>query len=405
MKGAGGGYMISRVLNNIKSIVWPDRQIIDEIFLININRVFYLSIVSIIIRLFSIVTFLNKVPTEYNNDNIWRAGLVLTHSIYLVLLIVLAILSYKQRNDTQVSMMTIGTQYIAIMLFLLIGVVITSIDQLVTPSTTPFTIACIAIGAIFIIKPLHSLLMFLIAYIMFYFAMGIVLTDLSILLSNRVNGLTSVSLGFFLSFILWKSNVTNLQLKERILLQQKELEDKNKELQHIATYDSLTELVNRRCFEEQVSNVMLSIERHGGEACLLLIDVDDFKTINDKYGHPIGDKVLQRLASIMKSQLRRIDIVSRIGGDEFAIILVNTDIKAAKLVGEKLKNSIEKDTLIIDEQEINMTVCIGITSIDNKTDSYEEAYKYADKALYMAKTMGKNQVGILLKELTPHIEY
>ena len=405
MKGAGGGYMISRVLNNIKSIVWPDRQIIDEIFLININRVFYLSIVSIIIRLFSIVTFLNKVPTEYNNDNIWRAGLVLTHSIYLVLLIVLAILSYKQRNDTQVSMMTIGTQYIAIMLILLIGVVITSIDQLVTPSTTPFTIACIAIGAIFIIKPLHSLLMFLIAYIMFYFAMGIVLTDLSILLSNRVNGLTSVSLGFFLSFILWKSNVTNLQLKERILLQQKELEDKNKELQHIATYDSLTELVNRRCFEEQVSNVMLSIERHGGEACLLLIDVDDFKTINDKYGHPIGDKVLQRLASIMKSQLRRIDIVSRIGGDEFAIILVNTDIKAAKLVGEKLKNSIEKDTLIIDEQEINMTVCIGITSIDNKTDSYEEAYKYADKALYMAKTMGKNQVGILLKELTPHIEY
>ena len=405
MKGAGGGYMISRVLNNIKSIVWPDRQIIDEIFLININRVFYLSIVSIIIRLFSIVTFLNKVPTEYNNDNIWRAGLVLTHSIYLVLLIVLAILSYKQRNDTQVSMMTIGTQYIAIMLFLLIGVVITSIDQLVTPSTTPFTIACIAIGAIFIIKPLHSLLMFLIAYIMFYFAMGIVLTDLSILLSNRVNGLTSVSLGFFLSFILWKSNVTNLQLKECILLQQKELEDKNKELQHIATYDSLTELVNRRCFEEQVSNVMLSIERHGGEACLLLIDVDDFKTINDKYGHPIGDKVLQRLASIMKSQLRRIDIVSRIGGDEFAIILVNTDIKAAKLVGEKLKNSIEKDTLIIDEQEINMTVCIGITSIDNKTDSYEEAYKYADKALYMVKTMGKNQVGILLKELTPHIEY
>lgn len=405
MKGAGGGYMISRVLNNIKSIVWPDRQIIDEIFLININRVFYLSIVSIIIRLFSIVTFLNKVPTEYNNDNIWRAGLVLTHSIYLILLIVLAILSYKQRNDTQVSMMTIGTQYIAIMLILLIGVVITSIDQLVTPSTTPFTIACIAIGAIFIIKPLHSLLMFLIAYIMFYFAMGIVLTDLSILLSNRVNGLTSVSLGFFLSFILWKSNVTNLQLKECILLQQKELEDKNKELQHIATYDSLTELVNRRCFEEQVSNVMLSIERHGGEACLLLIDVDDFKTINDKYGHPIGDKVLQRLASIMKSQLRRIDIVSRIGGDEFAIILVNTDIKAAKLVGEKLKNSIEKDTLIIDEQEINMTVCIGITSIDNKTDSYEEAYKYADKALYMAKTMGKNQVGILLKELTPHIEY
>ena len=405
MKGAGGGYMISRVLNNIKSIVWPDRQIIDEIFLININRVFYLSIVSIIIRLFSIVTFLNKVPTEYNNDNIWRAGLVLTHSIYLVLLIVLAILSYKQRNDTQVSMMTIGTQYIAIMLILLIGVVITSIDQLVTPSTTPFTIACIAIGAIFIIKPLHSLLMFLIAYIMFYFAMGIVLTDLSILLSNRVNGLTSVSLGFFLSFILWKSNVTNLQLKECILLQQKELEDKNKELQHIATYDSLTELVNRRCFEEQVSNVMLSIERHGGEACLLLIDVDDFKTINDKYGHPIGDKVLQRLASIMKSQLRRIDIVSRIGGDEFAIILVNTDIKAAKLVGEKLKNSIEKDTLIIDEQEINMTVCIGITSIDNKTDSYEEAYKYADKALYMVKTMGKNQVGILLKELTPHIEY
>jgi diguanylate cyclase (GGDEF)-like protein len=193
--------------------------------------------------------------------------------------------------------------------------------------------------------------------------------------------------------------VENLQLKEHILFQQKELEDKNKELEHLATHDSLTGLINRRFFEEKALQEILRIKRYGEGSCLfLLLDIDNFKCINDKNGHPAGDKVLQSVASILKTQLREIDIVSRIGGEEFAIILVNLDAKAGEIVAETLRNSIEKEIITIDGQEINITVSIGITFIDNSIDSYEEVYAYADKALYVAKAKGKNQIDIELKQ-------
>lgn len=391
--------MTSKYVKSIKSIARPEKHITDKLFQTNINRVFYLSVVSAFARLFPIVSFISKPPADYHNNSIWQTGIIVSHIIYLVLLIILCILSYKQRKKDTPDFATITTQYVALVLILLFGVVITAIDQLVTPSITPFIIACISVSAIFIIKPLHTLLIFVSGYVIYYFAIGFVQTDLSILLSNRINGFTSIIFGIFLSFVLWKTNVVNLQLKERILFQQKELEDKNMELQYLATHDSLTGLINRRFFEEKASHEILRIKRYGENTCLfLLMDIDNFKSINDKYGHPTGDKVLQRIASILKTQLRETDIVSRIGGEEFAIILVNADAKAGETIAEKLRNSIEKEIIIIDGQEINITVSIGITSIDNSIESYEEIYSYADKALYFAKAKGKNQIDIELKQ-------
>ena len=391
--------MISKAMNNIRNIAWPDKDIMDEIYQININRVFYLSIVSSIMRLFSIIAFLNKIPSANRDENIWRIGIMVSHITYFALLIILIILSYKQRKNDKPTFVTIATQYVAIVAILLFGVMTTSIDQLVTSSITPLIIACISIGVIFIIKPINALGIFLSGNIVYYFAMGIMQADLSIVLSNRINGFTLIILGIFLSFALWKSNVINLQQKKHILLQQKELEDKNKELQYLATHDPLTGLVNRRYFEEKAFQEILRIKRYGGVSCLLILDIDNFKEINDKYGHPIGDKVLQGLATILKTQLREIDIASRIGGEEFAVILINADAKIGKAVADKLRNSIEKEIITIGEQEINITVSIGITSIEKGIDSYEEVYKYADKALYISKAKGKNQVNTKFKQL------
>lgn len=228
-------------------------------------------------------------------------------------------------------------------------------------------------------------------------AIGFTQADPSILLSNRINGLTSVILGLFLSLVLWNSIVVNLQLKERIMLQQKELENKNEKLQYLATHDSLTGLVNRRYFEEQIISEILSDRRNDEKSCLVLLDVDDFKVINDKYGHIAGDKILQNIASILRANLRETDVVSRIGGDEFIIILKNSDLDSGKAVAEKLRNYIEKESFIIDGMEINVTVSVGVSLIDNRTESYEEVYGYADNALYFAKSKGKNYVVLELK--------
>ncbi len=386
--------MISRVTSDIKKTAWPDKHIMDEIFLININRVFYLSVISVVVRFFTIISLLNKAPSGYQNENTWQIGILASHITYLVLLIILSILSYKYRKNNKPTLGTIFTQYVAIVLIIFYGVTITLIDQLVTPSITPFLIACISIGVIFLIKPLHGLMMFFTAYIIYFYAMGIVQPNLSILLSNRINGFTSIILGLFISLVLWKSNVVNLQQKEQILLQQKELEEKNEKLEYLATRDSLTGLVNRRYFEEQAAHEIVRIKRYGGNSCLLLLDIDNFKEINDKYGHPTGDKVLQNLASVLRTQLRKADLIARIGGEEFAIILINTDDEAGNIVAEKLRCIIENDSFIVDNKVFNITVSIGITLIDNNVDSYEEVYKRADKALYTAKAEGKNRACI-----------
>lgn len=171
-------------------------------------------------------------------------------------------------------------------------------------------------------------------------------------------------------------------------------QEKNEKLEYLATRDSLTGLVNRRYFEEQAAHEIVRIKRYGGNSCLLLLDIDNFKEINDKYGHPTGDKVLQNLASVLRTQLRKADLIARIGGEEFAIILINTDDEAGNIVAEKLRCIIENDSFIVDNKVFNITVSIGITLIDNNVDSYEEVYKRADKALYTAKAEGKNRACI-----------
>jgi diguanylate cyclase len=127
------------------------------------------------------------------------------------------------------------------------------------------------------------------------------------------------------------------------------------------------------------------------------LDIDNFKSINDKYGHLAGDVILEGFAFLLKKQLRETDIIARIGGEEFAVLLINADEEIGKVVAQKVRKSIEKEIFIIDGQEVNVTVSIGITVLDSRIDSYEEGYKYADRALYRAKTEGRNKIDMELK--------
>lgn len=384
--------MMYEYIDNIKKISTPNKKIMCKIIQTNINRVFYLSLISVPLRFLMIGLFLTKPPARDEKEAIWRVGILISHFVYLILILVLGSLSYKLRKKTEPNLIMVIVQYVTVIMLMLTGAIISSIDQLVTYSITPFLIACTAIGVLFLIKPLHSLIIFLSGYIIYFFAMGIMQPALPILLSNRVNGITSVGLGIILSFVLWNYNVVNLQQKEYIEIQKKELEEKNIKLQHLAAYDSLTGLLNRRYFEERAIKEISRIKRYGNESCFLILDIDDFKRINDEFGHPTGDKLLKSFASLLTSQLREYDIISRIGGEEFAILLTDTNCRGGKAVAEKIRSIIEKQTFIIEENEINITVSIGITLINSKQGSFEEGYKYADKALYNAKANGRNRV-------------
>lgn len=389
--------MLSRYVDNIKQISEPDGNILNEIIRININRVFYLAIVMIVMRILMIIIFLNMSPAQNEVELIWQNGIIISHAIYLALLLIIGAVSYALRKQDKPNLLTIIVQYALPLVILLLSAIIVSLDQLVTNSITPFLIACIAVGIIFIIKPLHSLILFMFGYMVYFFAIGIMQPDLAVLLSNRMNGLTAIMLGLFVSIILWRSNVVNLRQKRHIKYQQTELEAKNKELYYLATYDFLTELINRRYFEEIVNREISRIKRYGQKSCLLILDIDNFKSINDRFGHPAGDIVLKRFARLLKSLLRETDVIARIGGEEFAILLINVNEEVGREVAEKIRQRITEENFILDGQGISITVSIGISLLDSRMNSYEESYVQADRALYNAKSLGKNRVEVEIK--------
>ena len=163
-----------------------------------------------------------------------------------------------------------------------------------------------------------------------------------------------------------------------------------------ATIDALTNLNNRRQFELRLWQEIAITKRQNNALCAMMIDVDFFKKVNDTYGHANGDAVLKGIAAIIKSTLRESDIPSRYGGEEFAVLLPYTNIEDAKIVGERLRKAVESSPIPINDENsdiksINVTISMGLAEF-NKTESGEELFKRADKALYEAKKTGRNRV-------------
>lgn len=158
-----------------------------------------------------------------------------------------------------------------------------------------------------------------------------------------------------------------------------------KKLYKRSSKDALTGLRNRRYFYKKLACEMERLKRTKLSLSLAIIDVDDFKSINDTYGHGEGDRVLTELSNIFKSHIRVIDTIARWGGEEFAIILPDTDIESAKVLAERIRNVVESSNSCY-----KITVCIGVTCATDKMD-VDKFVASADKALYKAKKM-KNKV-------------
>jgi diguanylate cyclase (GGDEF)-like protein len=165
------------------------------------------------------------------------------------------------------------------------------------------------------------------------------------------------------------------------------------ELEHRAYYDFLTNLANRRHFIERAEEELNRAERYHKPLSLLMLDIDFFKKINDQYGHKIGDTVLQKLAETALSTLRDVDVIGRLGGEEFAVFLPETGIIQASEVAERLRRAFEQINMSVrDKPDIKFTVSIGISNFNDTNGSIDTLLQQADKALYKAKQTGRNKV-------------
>ena len=160
-------------------------------------------------------------------------------------------------------------------------------------------------------------------------------------------------------------------------------------LKVLSVTDPLTKLYNRRYFEKKCEEEIERSKRTNRKFSIIMIDLDDFKKVNDTYGHNVGDKVLQALADVIKSRIRRIDIPARWGGEEFVILLPETDVKGAVVVAEDIRKTMEN--LKLPELERPVTISLGVAEYSSEESVYKLIEK-ADLMLYKAKRSGKNKV-------------
>jgi len=173
------------------------------------------------------------------------------------------------------------------------------------------------------------------------------------------------------------------------------------EMRGLASYDSLTGLLSRHAFFDNANNYVSLAQREHRAFAVMLIDLDHFKQINDRYGHAAGDAVLKLFADVTNSVARRSDIVGRVGGEEFAIVLPSTTAVEALEFSERLHTAINKAVLTFKDKAIKYTASIGLTEFDTDSeDSIDDLLARADLALYQAKHSGRNQTATFNPQLT-----
>ena len=164
-------------------------------------------------------------------------------------------------------------------------------------------------------------------------------------------------------------------------------------IQRQATTDGLTGLVNHKTFYEILEKELWRSRRYGGRISLIMVDVDNLKNINDAYGHRAGDKAIRQISKKIKECIRQIDTAARYGGDEFAIILLNSSLEDATVVAQRMVDAVANSHTTWQKEQIPLSISVGLGQYDPETTP-EDITSRSDQALYMAKQAGKNTVRI-----------
>ncbi|HZL39208.1 MAG TPA: GGDEF domain-containing protein [Pseudolabrys sp.] len=164
------------------------------------------------------------------------------------------------------------------------------------------------------------------------------------------------------------------------------------DLEKLATTDGMTSLINRRHFDALARAEWARFQRYGRPLSLMLLDIDKFKSINDRFGHDAGDLVLKAVAETCKTTKRQTDVVARFGGEEFVLLLPETDETAAEIAAERLRRAIQDHSHVLPGETLQVTASIGVAGATLGMAAFEVMLKRADQALYEAKHTGRNRV-------------
>jgi len=171
------------------------------------------------------------------------------------------------------------------------------------------------------------------------------------------------------------------------------LADSRNELERQALTDPMTKLYNRRYLAEITQHMLGLMRRSSSELAVIMLDIDKFKNVNDTYGHQVGDEVIIKLAQTLQEHTRKSDVICRLGGEEFLVLLPETDVKGAMLKAETFRKEVEKLTMTLaDDITLKFTISLGVSQVRQDEENFDAAMNRADAALYEAKESGRNRV-------------
>ncbi|WP_070331645.1 diguanylate cyclase RoeA [Pseudomonas aeruginosa] len=388
--------MARTTLESIQHAIEVNSSLALPIALENLSRLTHLALLTIPFNLIHILVFSLKDFRPDLGHQLWRQEIMYAHGAMALLFGGIGLLAlWLRRQPPKLWRMRLlillgGAGIIGF------GVAIACIDQRITSNITPLLLACFACTMFILIRPAYAVPFYGLAMLAFEVAMDHAQADPQLRLSNQANGLTAFGLGLLLSLILWHGHVRNLRQQRKLELQRQELEEKNRQLEYLAGHDPLTGLFNRREFDQLVLMELARIARQPQPLSLLMVDLDHFKYINDRYGHPFGDEVIRHAANLLRGNTRSSDSVARLGGEEFLLLLPDTAEQQARSLAEKLRERLEGTPLATQDGVLCLTASFGVASLDGGGQaSYEQLYSAADQALYRAKSSGRNRVEVI----------
>ena len=381
--------MLQKMMSVLRSAKEANSSVAAELTQINLKRLFYASICCIILNAVAI-TMLLSLPI---GNTLWQTRQIWINIVMMLFVLVLMLparIAYKKNIFKAFAKAVPYIGFIGLTAFSLAS---TANDHLLSSSIITYIMVCLLSGALFLIRPLHSILLYAVSYAALVIINSYSSDPDAIRVANQINALTMTALSAFLSVMLWHNNRTNVLQSYQIRTQQKLLEKDNIYLHKMAYYDPLTALPNRRYLNDILQKEIALMMRKNYESCLIMLDIDYFKFVNDCHGHPVGDKLLVQISTLLSQNIRKYDTICRLGGEEFLILLPQTDLDEALAVAHKLLNVISSQPFVINDKTVSITTSIGVSRLNKDEDaSLIEQYTHVDTALYKAKRDGRNCV-------------
>jgi diguanylate cyclase (GGDEF)-like protein len=293
-----------------------------------------------------------------------------------------------------------GNEYLSVMVALIILVflsVITGLDQIKTGEISVFVINLLVCSVLLLVPFRVSFILFTIPFGVFIIEIFTYQTNIATRNSHLINGGIFWVAVLVLSTFLYDNFVSHIQKNIKLEEANRKLEDANQKLLTLSLHDPLTHLPNRRNFELRIEQELAMVKRFNQRSWLILIDLDHFKNVNDRFGHVVGDRVLQETAAFLSHNIRDVDMVCRWGGEEFLLLITHTELDGIRFNSHRLCTSLAQTPMNVDGKLIPITASFGIAPLiphGSDEDDFMTCYKLADQALYKAKQNGRNRVVI-----------